>query len=694
MRILKTIVNFLRLPIDFLLLTFHYVKGVSWLIYNTLLIKLFHRPSSPSEYFARLAEGKQRGHVHRWPYGCFKKKTSTGASACLPGKKYGNLFLFRSLCPDTARETETCAECYCHEKLQMTRSYWRPPLLRLFGVGVFLVSTWSLFAYLVYRGLPSTAHREQAQVENLLAMSEKLVEEGRIKEAIFAYQNVINLVPKDPNLYFELGKCFAQINDITDAFNTFKETIRLNPKMWEAHLEIAKLTDKPGDYHLCGLHAKKVTVLNPNSQEGHYLLASALAHQNLVVEARAVLETLQKFKNLDSHDYAAIGELFTLTQDIDQAQACMAKALELDPANTDARIGLAYSLSQQNQWDQASEHIEEVLSQDPENLKGLIGQAEILAGKMEVQSALDAYEKILQLYPTNPNVATRLARLYLKTNAEARGLEILQKVIDHYPGHVGANSLSLETNFKQGRYRLAIQHAQRILAVPNDSHDYARKLLARCYLAIKQFDLAITTNREILEKFPGDFDAKLGLAYALDKKGKSEEATNYYRQAAQINPESEFPYQYLANLYARKNQIDEAIASYREALERAPQDRATANNLAMLLIKNGQEEDLEEAYELSQGLVEKYTDNALVTDTLGWVLYHQREYDRAKEMFERAIRLDAYIPDSYYHLGKTFLKKNELELAVKNLENALKLSSHFSGAKDARMLLAEIQEER
>ena len=96
------------------------------------------------------------GNIPGWPFGCFTKVTTSGQKACIPGGKYGNIFLFRSLCPDAIPVVGRCSECACREKLQIHQPFWRPPTLRLLSLATFLGLTWCTIFYGVYSLLPST----------------------------------------------------------------------------------------------------------------------------------------------------------------------------------------------------------------------------------------------------------------------------------------------------------------------------------------------------------------------------------------------------------------------------------------------------------------------------------------------------------------------------------------------------------
>ena len=675
MKWLSKIVALLRLPVDVLLLTFHYVKGTCWLVSVGIKRRLGLKPKS-------------------WPFGCFSQKTPNGQCACIPGRKYGNVFLFRAFCPDSVRGRNAPAcETFCTEKLQTTRRRWRPPLGRILGVGLFLIIIWTALGYGLYHVLPATQTMKKAKTQDLLHQGNRFFSDGKYEKARIVYQKAIKVEPKNAAAYLALGGCLVRLNRTQEGFNALIRAVELNSQLWEGYLELAKMTNRPGSYEIARSNAEKVIQINPENKEGYLILASSLLRQDRNDEAISVIDKLLEFEDLNTRNYYEIGELYSLIPDLEAMETCMKKALELNPDNLDAHAGLAYTLIKRKQWDQATLHLDKILTENPENLKALVGRAEIMAEKTEIQAAINEYDKILQLHPANPNIAVRLAGLLIQTNVTEKGIDLLRKVVEAYPQHLGANLVLLETYYKHERYRLAIEHATRLLDIPDADYYHVRRLLGRSYISTKQFGLAINTLRDVVEKFPEDFDANVSLAYAYHYNGETDQAIECYQQAAKLEPESKLPNQFLGILYGQHGQIDEAIANYRQALKKAPDDRAIANNLAMNLIERGKQEDIEEAYQLTLRIHQKYDKNAIITDTMGWVLYHRGDFVQAKEMFNRAIELDAYLPDPYYHLGKLHLKQKKFKLAAKKFRQALKLSNSFPGAKDAKELLASIQAE-
>ena len=673
MKFLTSIFKIFRLPIDFLLLTFHFIKGTSWLIFITIKKKLGFK-------------------TQPWPYGCFTQTTSCGRCACIPGRKYGNIFLFRSLCPDVSRYFESEAETFCIEKMQMTQFYWRPSLGRVFGVGLFLAMMWSTLGYGVYYLLPSTQKMKKVKAENHFAKAEKLAKEMKYERARLAYENAIKQYPKKATIHLKLGQCLLQLKRIKEGFKSFERAVQLNPGLWEGHLELARLMLKNRLYPSAFQHAQTVSKLKSEIVDAYLISASSLQKQGKIEEAKDELEKATwRLTNANAQQVELAASLYFVLKDLERAKELYQKAIEFDPGSINARTGLARVFITEMQWDSAIEQINLVLSKYPENAKALSTRAEMFTAKGEFQQAVDAYREVSQFYPEDPQPRTRIASLLYFANQKDKAAEILQTVLAEYPEYPDALLLISQLFLEEKRYRLAIANAERIRSEDKEKTIAAQKILGRAYMELKRFEEAITSCKAVLDAQPKEFTYMLLLAYCYHQLGEKDKAVAAYSKAAELNTESFLPDVYMANLFSEHDEVTSAINSYRRGLKKAPEEKRIANNLTMLLIERGHKQDIDEAFVIVSKLMETHRDDPIITDTFGWVLFHRGDYQQAEGMFHNAINLDPEIPDPHYHLGKTFLRQNKPEMAKERLERALELAIPFKGAKDAKQLLDEMQ---
>ena len=672
MKFLIYLLNFIRLPIDFLLLTFHYAKGVGWLLIVT----------------ARKAFGSK---TRRWPYGCFSQKTRSGHCACIPGRKYGNVFLFRALCPDVAREHGPIRQAYCTEKLQRTRRSWRPPLWRILGVGLFLVISWSMICYSIYRHLPATDTVDAKKADKFLKAAKTFIKENNYEKALLALDSAIRCQPDNGKIHFEHGRLLVRVHQLQEGYQALTRAIALDPSLWAAHFELAGLADRKGQYEAAIEHASAACKINPQESEACLLWASLLYKTDRTEEAMEILQETSSRLQTDANAVGQAASLYSAMNDEKTAKAFYQRALELDPNMIESRIGIAYILISESLWEPAKEQIDYVLSQNAQNKQALICRAELFLAKDESQNSINEYENIIALYPSDPQPKTRLASIFYKVGRTDEAAEQLQLVVSQHPNYPDALLNLGRIYLEKKRFRLAIANAGRISSKDQLRYVGAQEILARAFVAVEAHDNAIKACKNVLDSDPENFPIKILYAYSYQKLGKNDLALEHFTEAAKMNPDSPLPDAYLGILFAQRNEIELAIPRYKKVLKKHPDNKEIANNLALLLVERAKTSDLDEAYQLSEKLVQKHNDDTVITDTFGWVLYHQGKYQQAKRLFEQSISINPANPNPYYHLAKTFLEQDDLIKAEEFLTRALQLPTNFHGAEDAQKLMKEIQ---
>jgi Flp pilus assembly protein TadD len=139
--------------------------------------------------------------------------------------------------------------------------------------------------------------------------------------------------------------------------------------------------------------------------------------------------------------------------------------------------------------------------------------------------------------------------------------------------------------FQRGRFEEAADAFRRALR-DNPEHAEALAGLGSCLLHLDAAEEALSCFERLLEA-GGCEAALLGMAVALQKLARYEEADRAYRELLEINPDSDEP---LANLIALSvaRQDAAAVAEYSGRLLRVqPRSKAALQGLAMLAMRNG-----------------------------------------------------------------------------------------------------------
>jgi len=80
-----------------------------------------------------------------------------------------------------------------------------------------------------------------------------------------------------------------------------------------------------------------------------------------------------------------------------------------------------------------------------------------------------------------------------------------------------------------------------------------------------------------------------------------------------------------------------------------------------------------------------------ITDTLGWIYYKKKVYAQAISLLKESVATMAGDPIVRYHLGMAYYKNGNKDLARAELQQALRLQQDFSGAQEAREVLATLE---
>jgi Flp pilus assembly protein TadD len=131
-----------------------------------------------------------------------------------------------------------------------------------------------------------------------------------------------------------------------------------------------------------------------------------------------------------------------------------------------------------------------------------------------------------------------------------------------------------------------------------------------------------------------------------------------------------------------------ARVAYERALARDPRNGIAANNLAWLYAEAGR---LDEALALAQRANEALHGAAQALDTLGWVHHLAGRQDEAIRAFRAALEKQPQNPTYHQHLGAAYLRAGRKAEARESLEQALQISSSFSGAETVRRMLADVR---
>jgi TolA-binding protein len=343
--------------------------------------------------------------------------------------------------------------------------------------------------------------------------------------------------------------------------------------------------------------------------------------------------------------------------------------------------------------------------------------------------ATPTYQRILKEYP-NSDVAEyanfQIGKIYFESGSNDSCIATFSKIIDKYPNSIytaGAMKMLADAFINQTQYNEAVKIIQQLTEqfYYTQVLDGVDVLYSKALIGSNNYDKAInilktiiddSKNNPFVEKM--DYELKLSLAQAYDKKGESqkaiplyheylknadtnvkfsdvyvalgniakaqganETATVYYKLAGSSgNPKA---LKDIADLLFQNGRYHEAEKYYKDLLQNAPNDDDKKYFQSRIIVCKLKRDDLKEAEPLITDFSKKYKKAveylAEFDYEKGLHFYRNQDLTHAKKIFE-AVADDydktEYCPLSEYYLGKILENNKKLPDAIKKYESILK----------------------
>jgi len=324
-----------------------------------------------------------------------------------------------------------------------------------------------------------------------------------------------------------------------------------------------------------------------------------------------------------------------------RAEEVARRAVDADPADSNALALLGWSLAGQHRFAEAARAARDAIAANPEDPLpyGVLTDASVQLGQYE--QAIAAAQRMLRLKPSAAAYA-RAAHLRALHGDQRGGIELMRLALEATPptatdervwllAHLGADQLAA------GDEAGAARSFHRALALaPADGRSLLG--LAAIHAARGEGDEAIALYRRVLGLGP-DPDAHVALADLLVSLGREPEAAPHYAAAERLEKEE---------------LLGPGVPELR--------------HLALFYAERGTEP--ERALEMAQLEAER-RDDVDSADTLAWVLYRCGRIAAARGLSRRALRLGSRDPLLLYHAGIIAAAAGEQAEAAHLLDQAL-----------------------
>lgn len=456
-----------------------------------------------------------------------------------------------------------------------------------------------------------------------------------------------------------MGAWFAQRGDLKCAVAAFKQALRLEPHLAEAHFDL-------------GL-----------------VLQSQQRHAEAISEFRAALEYDPAL--LQAH--CALGSSL---DDPSEAEAEFQKALRENPKLVCALDGIAQALTKERRFDAAILYWQRALRIQPDavDLNLALATATYKAAKARESNGLpplegaevaDAIRLLTDLIKSHTDMTAAhfaLGNIYANEHRNREAADEYQEVIHRSPNDTVALGAQVKALIDASAFTEALAPARNyVRRRPDDPLGHV--MLGTIYQQTGDYASARPELEIGVAKAPDDFEARYQLGLVLARMGKPDQALPQLQKAIALRPgDRSAQYQMVAVLRSlgRTQESTQIVEKLRteQGQESLNSQLATEGTKANDLLQSGK---AAEACEIYRHMLEENPDSAQTAYNLALALEATNDNKGATEVLHRVIERNPAFAKARAELGRLELARGALEPAQKLLESALELEPELEDAR-------------
>jgi protein O-GlcNAc transferase len=365
-------------------------------------------------------------------------------------------------------------------------------------------------------------------------------EKGGISELMQAAQ----LVPQDAVIALELGKELAADGKDAQAIPVFQHALELEPGSTAASYQLALALQRSNRAQEAIVLLKNVVVVDPNNAEALTNLGMALCQVQQANDAVPVLQRSIAIAPESVTAHQNLAAAYVQLSQFGDAVVELHQALKLAPDVPQLHYNLGLALKMQDDAVGAIPELETAQRLDPSAAEApyLLGVLYMQTGRYE--DAAREMNISLKLRPENGDGWATLGSVYDKLNKLPEATSALRDAIRQLPGQPDPHLTLAGVLVKQNQSAEAATERKKAAELMRSNMNRQRAEVAtnagNSALRNNDVEGSITQFQDALSYDANYAEAHLGLAAALDRKGKTAEAAAERQKAEAVKP-SEAP---------------------------------------------------------------------------------------------------------------------------------------------------------
>ncbi|MBE7703594.1 MAG: tetratricopeptide repeat protein [Cyanobacteria bacterium SIG28] len=418
--------------------------------------------------------------------------------------------------------------------------------------------------------LEKAVEKNPKNVDSLNSLGNCYVSAGEFEKALKTYQTVLEINPKLPMGYYNIGiiyqiqqnhklACdfFEKAIEIKEdetfltslamsevklcrfekALEHYKQLALMNPGKENFKYNLAICYEALGENDTAIKLLEEIVYVNPKFIPPAQRLASLYLKKNQLVKAKEIYDNILLKHNITAdiiYEYAILSSSLC---DTDTAEKMLKKVIKMNPNIAKAHKDLGIVYLNKRLFDYAEDEFKIALNIAPNDFDIIFEYANFLYSISKNKEAEEYYIKSLEIQPQNVIALTFIALNYLVLNKLDEAKEYIMKAITIEPNHEYVQFCTGRILFAKGDFEDAKRYL--IHAVEQNPDVETQNTLALTYFELGEYQQALNIFTNIETKSSKSVSVLMDIARCYEKLEQNEKALEYLYKVTDIFPDNE-----------------------------------------------------------------------------------------------------------------------------------------------------------
>jgi tetratricopeptide (TPR) repeat protein len=553
----------------------------------------------------------------------------------------------------------------------------------------------------------SSACSTESKIKRHLARGDEYLAEGKYREAIIEFLNVIQLDEDNREATARLATALYDTGQFGPAFQYLQRAVENDAENVDARVRLATIYFYSGRQEEAREEAGVVLEKSPTHLDALTVYAGTASSEGEVDGAIRRLENSRSENGSKAKFHLALGSLYLRKQDVATAENMFQEAARVEPDSSDAHLALGtfylakreparakeeFDVAAQKapvrsgtqirvvdfyrllgQPDEGDRRLDQLVAEAPDFYPAWRRIAQYAFADKNYDRAKQALNHLLEASDNDPETLRMLGEVHLALgeNEEAQkrfreAIAILQDFVRRRPEQASAHFRLAQLHIRVGEIEQAKTQLQTVLELAPNSPS-AALLLAELQINSRQAGLAIRPLEDLIQRQPSPLAYELlGKAYMQDQNPAR--ATAAFTKFVELSPQEARAHHLLGASLVAEGKARDGFPHLEKALELAP---AYVEPLALIASVEARQQRLGAALSRVQAQMAKIQPTGQHEFLLGQLYTASNQFDNAEKAYKKAVELDPNLNAAYAALSAIYVRTNRADQALAELDKGL-----------------------